>query len=244
MRALLLAAGLGTRLQPLTRDIPKCLIPIDGRPLLEYWFAMLSAAGVSPLLVNIHHHSDKVRQFIDRSPYGRIVTTVYEEKLLGTGGTLLKNREFFGSEPLMLVHADNLSLFDVQSFIESHRGRPPECEITMMTFHSPNPEACGIIEKDARGCVRAFHEKVSHPPGNLANGAVYILEPSIFACLESLGKEYIDFSTEIIPRYLGRIWVFHNDVYHRDIGNPESYVAACREFPQWRKKYGAARVLS
>nr|HPJ97492.1 NTP transferase domain-containing protein [Syntrophales bacterium] len=51
MRALLLAAGLGTRLQPLTRDIPKCLIPIDGRPLLEYWFAMLSAAGVSPLLV-------------------------------------------------------------------------------------------------------------------------------------------------------------------------------------------------
>jgi len=145
MRALLLAAGLGTRLRPLTRDIPKCLIPIDGKPLLEYWFAMLSLAGVSPLLVNIHHHSDKVRQYIDRSPYGRIVTTVYEEKLLGTGGTLLKNREFFGSEPLMLVHADNLSLFDVRAFLDSHHERPPGCEITMMTFHSPTPQTCGII---------------------------------------------------------------------------------------------------
>src|SRR4030042_5227468 len=116
MKAILLAAGLGTRLQPLTNDIPKCLISIDGKPLLEYWITMLYNGGVFPLLVNLQHHADKVANFIYNSPYREFVTTVYEKKLLGTGRTLLINRVFFGDEPLMLVHADNLSIFDVQAF--------------------------------------------------------------------------------------------------------------------------------
>ncbi len=239
MRALLLAAGLGTRLQPLTDNIPKCLIAIDEKPLLEYWITMLCNGGVFPLLVNLHHHADKVVKFIDNSLYKEFVATVYEERLLGTGGTLLKNRGFFGDEPLMLVHADNLSLFDVRAFINSHQNRPPGCEITMMTFKTPTPHTCGIIEVDEKGRVRAFHEKVANPPGNLANGAVYILQPSLFNYLESLNKEFIDFSTEVIPNYLGRIFVFHNDVYHRDIGTIESYETACEEFPKRILQYAS-----
>jgi mannose-1-phosphate guanylyltransferase len=239
MRALLLAAGLGTRLQPLTKDVPKCLIEIDGKPLLEYWVTMLYNGGVFPLLVNLHHHAEKVRHFIDNSPYRKFVRTIYEEKLLGTGGTLLKNRNFFGNEPLMLVHADNLSIFDVRAFINTHKDRPPGCEITMMTFKTPTPHTCGIIETDEKGYVRAFHEKVTNPPGDMANGAVYIVEPSLFNYLESLNKEFIDFSTEVIPYYLGRICVFHNDVYHRDIGTLESYEMACKEFPKRILKHEA-----
>ncbi len=239
MRALLLAAGLGTRLKPLTDNIPKCLIAIDGKPLLEYWITMLHKGGVFPLLVNLHHHADKVFKFIDNNLYKEFVTTVYEEKLLGTGGTLLKNRGFFGNEPLMLVHADNLSLFDVRAFINRHQNRPPGCEITMMTFKTHTPHTCGIIEVDEKGRVKAFHEKVAHPPGNLANGAVYILEPSLFNYLESLNKEFIDFSTEVIPHYMGRIFVFHNDVYHRDIGTIESYETACKEFPKRILQYAS-----
>ena len=230
MRALLLAAGLGTRLQPLTDNIPKCLIAILGKPLLEYWISMLYNGGVFPLLVNLHHHAHKVSNFIDKSQYRKFVTAIYEEKLLGTGGTLLKNRSFFGNESLMLVHADNLSIFDVRAFISSHRNRPPGCEITMMTFKTPTPRTCGIIETDEMGCVQAFHEKVANPPGNMANGAVYIVEPSLFNYLESLNKEFIDFSTEVIPNFIGRINTFHNDIYHRDLGTLESYEAACREY--------------
>ena len=66
----------------------------------------------------------------------------------------------------------------------------------------------------------------------MANGAVYIVEPSIFHYLEGLNKEFIDFSTEVIPHYMGRIYAFHNNVYHRDIGTIESYESACKEFPQ------------
>ena len=236
MRALLLAAGLGTRLQPLTDHIPKCLIEIGGKPLLEYWITMLYNGGVYPLLVNLHHHADKVANFIYNSPYREFVTTVYEKKLLGTGGTLLINRGFFGDEPLMLVHADNLSIFDVQAFVNSHLNRPDGCEMTMMTFKTPTPHTCGIIETDDKGCVQAFHEKVVNPPGDIANGAVYIVEPSLFNYLEGLNKEFIDLSTEVIPDYMGSINTFYNNVYHRDIGTIESYEMACREFPEIANK--------
>ena len=236
MKALLLAAGLGTRLQPLTDTIPKCLVEIDKKPLIEYWLTMLYRGGVYPLLVNLHYHADKVAKFINNSPYREFVTTVFEEKLLGTGGTLLKNRVFFGDESLMLVHADNLAIFDVQAFVNSHLNRPAGCEITMMTFKTPTPHTCGIIERDEKGCVQAFHEKVANPPGDMANGAVYIVAPSIFNYLESLNKEFIDFSTDVIPNFIGRINTFYNDVYHRDIGNLASYESACKEYPEISKK--------
>ncbi len=78
--------------------------------------------------------------------------------------------------------------------------------------------------------VCAFHEKVSNPPGNLANGAVYILEPSIFDFLESLGKQELDFSTEVLPNYLGRIYTFHNNLCYGDIGTMKSYTIANKDF--------------
>ena len=229
MKALLLAAGLGTRLRPVTNTIPKCLVPIEGRPLLEYWLRLLTQAGVHPILVNLHYFADKVEDYVKNSAYQRFVETVYEKDLLGTAGTVLKNRAFFGSEPFMLVHADNLSCFDVQAFIARHEARPAGCEMTMMTYVTPTPETCGIVELSENGVVVAFHEKVTSPPGNLANGAVYILEPSVFDFLEGLGKSVIDLSTEVLPHYIGRINTFHNDVYHRDIGTIESYDAAKRE---------------
>lgn len=230
MKALLLAAGLGTRLRPLTDSIPKCLVEIHGRPLLDYWLEMLTVAGVGPLLVNLHYFADAVRDYIADSEYRSQVVTVYEENLLGTAGTLLKNRSFFNYETLMLVHADNLSRFDVRAFLARHAARPTGCEITMLTFSTDAPSSCGILELDTNGVVQAFHEKVANPPGNLANGAVYILEPTIFEFIESLDKEEIDFSTEVLPKYLGRIYTFHNNIYHRDIGTLKSYEAAMREY--------------
>lgn len=226
---MLLAAGLGTRLRPITDSIPKCLVPINGKPLLEYWIELLCNGGVKPILVNLHYLADKVRDYIVASRFKDVISTVYEEELLGTAGTLLKNRKFFNNETLMLIHADNLSKFDVGAFIEHHKGRPAYCEITMMTFAASSPESCGIVELDEHGVVQAFHEKVNNPPCNLANGAVYIIEPSIFEFLEDLNKETIDFSTEVLPHYIGRIFTFYNDVYHRDIGTMASYEVVLEE---------------
>lgn len=231
MRALLLAAGLGTRLRPLTDTVPKCLVEIDGRPLLDYWIELLSNGGVTDILLNLHHLPDAVTAYIKRCRYRVNITAVFEQELLGTAGTLLKNCGFFEDSPVMLIHADNLSLFDVRAFIERFETRPPGIEITMMTFRTDAPETCGIVELDEAGVVRAFYEKPDNPCGNLANGAVYILAPAVVQFVARLGKERIDFSTEVLPQFVGRINTFHNAIYHRDIGSPESLAAARRDYP-------------
>jgi mannose-1-phosphate guanylyltransferase len=231
MRALLLAAGLGTRLRPLTNTVPKCLVEINERPLIDYWLDLLSNAGISDILINLHYLPEKVLAYVSQCPYPCRITTVMEDRLLLTAGTVLKNREFFQQEPVMLIHADNLSLFDVRAFMDRYYTRADNIDITMMTFNTDAPQTCGIVELDERGAVIAFHEKVNNPPGNLANAAVYILAPTVIDFMASLGKEVLDFSTEVLPHFMGRINTFHNTAYHRDIGNLESLMLAQTEYP-------------
>lgn len=222
MRALLLAAGYGTRLRPLTDAVPKCLVPIRGRPLLDYWLELLFGGGIESALVNTHHLADRVQAFVSASRWKRRVTLVHEDSLLGTGGTVLRNRDFFGDQAFLVAHADNLTRFDVHGFIDRHVRRPQGVALTMMTFDCEDPQSAGIVVEDDAGIVREFHEKAAHPPGTRANAAVYIFEPEVLEFLASLGRPVLDLSTEVLPHYLGRIRTFHNTDYHRDIGSPES----------------------
>lgn len=230
MKALLLAAGLGTRLRPLTERIPKCLVPIQGKPLLAYWLDLLLPNGITEVIVNTHYLPEQVQAFSDRSPWRDRITLSHEEELLGTAGTVLANRHFFREGAFLVGHADNLSLFSVREFLASHARRPNYTAMTMMTFDTDAPESCGIVELDENGVVTQFHEKVPQPPGTRANGAVYIFEPEVLAYIASLGKRFIDLSTEVIPNFLGRIATFHNAVFHRDIGSPQSLQVADREY--------------
>jgi mannose-1-phosphate guanylyltransferase len=230
VKALLLAAGPGTRLRPLTDRIPKCLVPIRGKPLLEYWLDALLLGGITEVLVNTHHLAGMVEAFCKASRWQDRVHLVYEPDLLGTGGTVLANRAFLGPEASLVAHADNLSRFSVPAFREAHARRPPAALMTMMTFDTDTPSTCGIVETDADGLVVRFHEKVSHPPGRRANAAVYILESEVLDLIGSLGKPVADLSTEVIPHLLGRIATFHNADYHRDIGTPESLRRAEAEY--------------
>lgn len=230
MRALLLAAGLGTRLKPLTNYLPKCLIPIHGRPLLDYWLESLVTHGVNEILVNTHYFSPLVVDYVNRSSWAHNVTMVHEDRLLGTGGTILANRHFFRESPFLVAHADNLTIFDPVLFFKRHSERPFGAELTMMVFETPDPKSCGIVDLDERGVVTTFHEKVELPPGNLANAAVYVLEPAVLDFLESLGKAEIDFSTEVIPHFMERIFTYRNAAYHRDIGTVASWGDAHKDF--------------
>lgn len=230
MRALLLAAGIGTRLRPFTDSVPKCLVSIHGRPLLAYWLDLLFGAGLEGVVINTHYLSHLVDAFVETSQWNERIQLVYEERLLGTGGTLLANRDRLGSEPFLVAHADNLTRFDVPSFVARHRTRPPNVDLTMMTFRTDDPESCGIVEVDSEGIVRALHEKTAAPQGNLANAAVYICEPTIFDLLSEIGSPIIDISTQVLPRLVGRMLTFHNSDYHRDIGTPESLSRAEFEY--------------
>src|SRR5437588_2225744 len=145
LKALLAAAGTGTRLRPLTDVLPKCLMPINGRPLLGIGLDMLSEAGASEIIVNLHHHAGLVRDYVARTPYASLVTLAHEETLLGTAGTLMRHRDRLRGGTIFFAHGDNLAAFDMTRFLDAHRARPPEALMTMMTFVTDTPELCGIV---------------------------------------------------------------------------------------------------
>jgi mannose-1-phosphate guanylyltransferase len=226
VRALLLAAGLGMRLRPVTKYVPKCLVPINAKPLLQYWLENLSNAGIERFLINSSYLNEQVEAYVSASPYKEKIELVYEKKLLNTGGTLLANSSFFKGEDFMLIHADNLSLCDYAAFMETHRNRPQGCEITMMLFETQTPSNCGIVVLSKDNIVIEFYEKVKSPPSNLANGAVYICTPEVITFMEALEKSEIDFSLDVLPHFMGKIYTYYNKEYHRDIGTIESYALA------------------
>jgi len=191
---------------------------------------LLLPAGIERVLINTHHLAPQVEQFCALSPWRNRIALVHEATLLGTGGTILANRNFFGGDPFLVAHADNLTRFSVADFIRAHRERPPGAAMTMMTFTTDTPESCGIVETDEASVVRRFHEKVKNPPGDRANAAVYIMDPEVIDFLSLRGKPTVDLSTEVIPHFLGRIATFHNADYHRDIGSEGSLRAAEQEY--------------
>jgi mannose-1-phosphate guanylyltransferase len=220
LRALLLAGGCGTRLQPLTATVPKCLVPIAGRPLLGWWFDLLFEAGLERAVVNTHHLPEAVRAYCAASPWADRVDLVHEPALLGTAATLRANASRFGGT-LVLAHADNLSCFSPAALMARHAIRPAECAATMMTFRTDVPSACGIVEIDERGVLVGYHEKIADPPGNLANGAVFVLESEILVWARE-HPAATDFCRDIVPLGLGRFATFENTRYHRDIGTPQA----------------------
>jgi mannose-1-phosphate guanylyltransferase len=231
MRALLLSAGLGTRLRPLTDTVPKCLVPIHGIPLLDYWLDLLFTGGIERALINTHWLADTVERHVAASRWRDRTDLVYEPELLGTGGTLRRNRDYFGTEPMIVAHADNLTNFDLPDLVARHAARPSGCVMTMLAFRTGEPRSCGILQIDADGVLQQFHEKVDDPPGDLANAAVYVFESEVADTVAALDRDFIDLSTEILPDLVGRTLVVETRGYHRDIGTWQSLRQAEAEFP-------------
>jgi len=218
----LLAAGRGSRLQPYTKDWPKCLMPIAGRPLLEYWLGTAKQICARNVVVNTHYLAHEVQAFLKRPVFSTWVNWTYEAELKGTAGALRENAQAFSNCTILLVHADNLCQCDFGAFLRFHQlSRPSHCLITMMTFYARDPTSCGIVELDASGVVIGFHEKLENPPGNLANGAVYLLEPEVLQWICER-PEILDFSTEVLPHFIGRVATWHNEGVHIDIGSIEA----------------------
>lgn len=226
MRALLLSAGFGTRLRPITNNTPKCLVLINGTPLLQIWLERLSAAGVGSFLVNTHYLANKVKAFVEESNFQKYIQVTFEDDLLGTAGTLIRNLDFFQGEDGLLIHADNYCLADFTAFECAHNNRPLGCLMTMMTFRTDDPSSCGIVEVDENGIVTGFHEKVERPPGNLANCAIYIISHEMLEIIKTDLNYVTDFSTEVLHRFKGYIFTHEISDVFLDVGTPDSYEKA------------------
>lgn len=226
MRALLLAAGFGTRLLPLTSNTPKCMMPVKGKPLLEIWLESLTNIGAGPFLVNTHYLHEKVEKFINLSPFKKNVKLVYEENLRGTAGTLIDNIDFFEGDDFLLIHADNYFTGSLLGLINAHSNRPKDCLMTMMTFRTDDPKSCGIVELNEKGILIGFHEKVPNPPGNLANSAIYVISNKLFEHISNGEVGYMDFSNDVLPNFLGKIYTHETFDQLIDIGSITAYKRA------------------
>ncbi|ABM70723.1 nucleotidyltransferase family protein [Prochlorococcus marinus] len=218
-KALLLSAGLGTRLRPLTNDIPKCLVEINNKPILHMWLDKLQNLEINSVLINTHYLANKVYESIQRWNSKNLkVYTIYEKELIGTAGTLINNLSFFKGSKGLILHADNVTDDDLKELIKAHKNRPSKALITMLTFETENPEQCGVIELDNNNLVKGFYEKISNPPTKLANGAIYAFDEDFIEYLSNFNLEHGDISLDIIPKINGRIFTYKTNSNFIDIG--------------------------
>jgi len=224
MKAILLAAGLGTRLKPITNDIPKCLVPINGKPLLTYWIESLIKLEVKEILINVHYLAEQVYQLIEQSPYKQYITLVQEKELLGTAGTLVKNKIFWQNDTTLVIHADNFCLSNLTAMIQFHQSRKNTTDATLLLFKTEQPKSCGVVKLDEQQLITEFHEKVNNPPTNLASGALFIFSPKVFNHYFSRFKEgqHYELSIDVIPLMIGKVQGWLVDDFYIDIGTPET----------------------
>ena len=221
-KALLLAAGLGTRLKPYTNYQPKCLVEIRGKPLLEYWLKNLEDSCCEEVLINTHYLSEQVNDFLKNRPISKMKINVsYEKKLLGTAGTLSKNISFFNKGIGVLIHADNFTQLNLKEFINAHIQRTKNTCLTMVTFMTENPSSCGIVKTDLNKVLIDFNEKPKDPESSLANAAIYAFEEEFLQDFKKLDKPF-DFSNDVIDNFKGKIQTWLTKEILIDIGTPES----------------------
>ncbi len=228
MKAFLLAAGVGSRLRPITDVTPKCMLDIGGQPLLDLWLDAFDRAGVGDVLVNLHHLPDVVRRHLATHEGPPAVHMVYEPELLGSAGTLVANRQWVDGEELFLAcNADNLTDFDLRSLVDAHREH--DAIATLTVFHSPNPSAGGVVELDATSRVVGFAEKPSQPASDLTNAGMYAFHPSVLDEVGALPPK--DIGYDLLPRLVGRARAVLVEGYFRDIGTADAYQRAREEWP-------------
>jgi mannose-1-phosphate guanylyltransferase len=228
VKAFLLAAGIGSRLRPITDTVPKCMVVIDDRPLLDIWLDAFDQAGVTEVLVNLHHLPDVVARHLAARTGPPAVCTSFEPELLGSAGTLLANRRWVEAEDMFVAcNADNLTDFDLQSLIDAHRQRQPVATLT--AFRSDHPSAGGVLETDDSGLLTGFAEKPAEPRSDLVNAGIYAFHPSLLDELD--GALPKDIGYDLLPRLVGRAYVVPVPGYFRDIGTVDAYQQAIQEWP-------------
>jgi mannose-1-phosphate guanylyltransferase len=226
---LLLAAGLGTRLRPITDTTPKCLVEISGRPLLDYWLAALGKVGIRDVLINTHHLPQAVRRYVrEKNRHGFRIVETFEPILLGSAGTIAASPGWADdADEVLIIYSDNLSDVDISKLLAAHRSHGDP--ITMLLFRAPNPRACGIAELDAASRVISFEEKPAEPKSNLANAGIYVVTPP--AWREIADMNAFDLAFDVLPRFTGRMRGHIHDGFHQDIGDINALDAARQAAP-------------
>lgn len=227
MRALILAAGQGTRLRPYTDDRPKPMVEVGGRPLLEHGIDLLRRHGIREIAINLHYLPESITGFFgDGARHGVAITYSHEERLLGSAGAAKRLASFLQGD-FVVLYGDVLTDVDVSQVIAAHRDQRADATLTL--YEVEDPTRAGIVEVEPAGRVVRFVEK---PPaslqlGNLANAGLCVLSSRV---IERVPPERpYDLGSDLFPDLLQqgyRLFAQRFPGYFLDIGSPERLAQA------------------
>ena len=240
-RALILAAGKGTRLRPLTLDRPKPMLPINGRPLLEHTISWLCEHGIQEIAINLHHRPEAIiRHLGDGASLGARIIYSQENPILGTAGAVRRLAGFLAGDPFLVVYGDVLTDLPLDDLIAFHRAataRDPAALATLSLYRVPDPTEVGIVDLAPDGHIVRFVEKPRPEEAftDLANAGIMVLDPRVIPMIPP--DTYYDFGQHLFPRLLASGaslygWVIPEGTYLLDIGTRERYERAQREWPR------------
>lgn len=222
MNALLLSAGFGSRLMPLTKNRPKCLMDIGGTTILEFWLHKLfNEMGVSRVYINTHYLSEQVTRKIDELEFASRVEIVHEKDILGTAGTVISlAQKLKTSGSFLVIHCDTFVIENLENLIIKHFCRPPDIEMTATVFQVSDTSTFGVYHTLADGKVVNFVEKPKNGSAGLANAAVYCMSSLMLDELIALNAK--DLSLEFLPVVAEKTQVFCLQNPAIDIGTVEN----------------------
>jgi len=225
LKAMLLAAGLGTRLRPLTYELPKPMVPVLGRPVMEHILRLLAKHGFDDVVANLHYFPDLIRdRFGDGSAYGVRLVYSYEPELLGTAGGVRNVRDHFGDETFLIISGDALTDIDLGALWAAHKEKGGIATLALKRVDDTSQFGVVIVGEDGR--IQGFQEKPdpAEALSNLGNCGIYVFEPEIFDYFPE--PEFVDWAMDVFPTLLAQDVSFYGHEfpdYWNDVGSLEEY---------------------
>ena len=230
MKALFLAGGLGTRLKPITNELPKPMVPVMGKPLLERNIKNLKKHGIDEVILSTCYKPQRIKEYFeDGSKFGVKINYISEDIPLGTGGAIKNAQEFF-EDTFLVFNSDILSDIDISEIVRFHKEKGALA--TIAATQVDNPSAYGVIEHDEKGFITAFKEKpLPHETNsNLINAGIYVFEPDLLDEIPT--GRVVSIERETFPLLLEKgykISVYNKCSYWLDLGTPEKYMKAHKD---------------
>jgi len=220
-RAMILAAGFGTRLRPITLKTPKPMLPLDGAVLIDHQLAYLAASGMKHVAINLHHLGDRIRNHVGSGKqFGMEINFSDEPEILGTGGGIKKAARFFGRKPFVALNADALIACDIGELVRAHM--ESGAEATMVVKRAEEGADYTPVDVADESTVRGFGE------GEFFYCGLQVLGPEIFDTLPPSGRPscLIDDGYRRLIERGGKVGAFVYEGYFNDMGTPERYEQA------------------
>jgi mannose-1-phosphate guanylyltransferase/mannose-1-phosphate guanylyltransferase/phosphomannomutase len=222
---MVLAAGLGTRLRPLTYELPKPMVPVLGRPVMDHILALLARHGFDSVVANLHYFPDQIRErFGDGSGYGLSLDYRFEPELLGTAGGVRNVRDHFGDETFLIVSGDALTDIDLSALWARHTDAGGIATLALKRVDDPSQ--LGVVITGDDGRIQGFQEKPdpAEALSDLGNCGIYIFEPEIFDHFPD--NEFVDWAQDVFPVLLEQdVSFFGHEIgdYWNDVGSFSEY---------------------